>query len=105
MRANPIPEYSISSLSKHLFWETPVDSLDWWENREFIVERVMGYGQIGDWEIIKQIYSKEELKEIVMGIRVLDDFSIAFLSLVLDLPKERFRCYTEKQSQRSFWHY
>jgi hypothetical protein len=43
--------------------------------------------------------------EIVTGLRVLDDFSIAFLSVVLDLPKEDFKCYTERQQQTSYWHY
>ncbi len=105
MKANTKPEYDISALSSHLFWDTPLENIDWYEHRSFIVERVMGYGIMKDWEIIKQVYTKEEMREIVTAIRVLDDFSIAFLSVVLDLPKENFRCYTERQSQPSFWHY
>ncbi|WP_114752507.1 DUF6922 domain-containing protein [Pleomorphovibrio marinus] len=105
MKADSNSKQDIYSLSSHLFWDTPIEDIDWYQHRAFIVERVMGYGSIEDWEIIKKAYSKEEMREIVIGIRVLDDFSIAFLSLVLDLPKEEFRCYTERQYQPSFWHY
>lgn len=95
----------VTDLSPHLFWDTPVENIDWWEHRAFIVERVMGYGFFKDWEAIKKMYGKEGLRSFVTNIRVLDDFSIAFLSLVLDLKKEDFRCYIEKQSHPNFWHY
>lgn len=105
MNADMKPKYDISSLSSHLFWDTPIEDIDWYTHSGFIIERVMGYGRIEDWEIIKKVYSKEEMREIVKDIRVLDDFSIAFLSVVLDLPKGDFKCYTERQYQPSFWHY
>ena len=50
-------------------------------------------------------YKKEEMKNIVTDIRTLDDFSIVFLSLILDPPKEAFRCYNDRQSRPSFWDY
>lgn len=105
MEAQARPQPDISKFSQHLFWDTPLENIDCYEHRAFIVERVMGYGLINDWEVLKQLYTKEELRTFVTDIRVLDDFSIAFLSLVLDLPKESFRCYIEKQSRPSFWHY
>lgn len=105
MKASTKPAKGIFALSNHLFWDTPVENIDWYDHRAFIVERVMGYGEMKDWEIVKEMYSKEEMREIAIGLRVLDDFSISFLSLVLDLPKENFRCYTERQSQPNFWHY
>ena len=95
----------LTQLSPHLFWDTPIEHLYWWEHRAFIVERVMNYGFIEDWNTIKEWYKKEEMKNIVTDIRTLDDFSIAFLSLILDLPKEAFRCYNDRQSRPSFWHY
>jgi len=95
--------HDLSELSPHLFWDTPLENIDWHEHRAFIVERVMGYGRMKDWETIKQWYGKEGLRSIVTGLRELDDFSVAFLCVVLDLDKENFRCYTEKLSHPSFW--
>jgi len=95
----------LTQLSPHLFWDTPIEHLHWWEHRAFIIERVMNYGLLKDWNTIKEWYSKENMKTIVTSIRTLDDFSIAFLSLILDIPKDAFRCYNDRQSHPSFWHY
>ena len=95
--------YPVSELSDHLFWDTPAENINGHAHRAFIVERVMGYGRIKDWHTIIRWYGKEELKSIVTSLRELDDFSIAFLSLVLDIEKEDFRCYREQQFRPSFW--
>lgn len=104
MQADSQPNIK-SQLSPHLFWDTPIEGIHWWKHRAFIVERVMNYGFMKDWNTIKTWYDQAEMKAIVTKIRTLDDFSIAFLSLILDLPKESFRCYTEKQFRPSFWDY
>jgi hypothetical protein len=96
-------KYDLSALSGHLFWDTPLEHIDGETHRAFIVERVMGYGRMKDWEIIKAWYGKSGLRAIVTQLRELDDFSLAFLSLVLDLKKEDFRCYTETWFQQTFW--
>ncbi len=96
-------QHDISELSGHLFWDTPPDRIDGYAHRAFIVERVMGYGTIEDWNTIKRWYGKAGLRSIVVGLRELDDVSLAFLCLVLDLKKEDFRCYNEQQLQPGFW--
>lgn len=94
----------VSNLSKRMFWDTPIENIDPIAHSGFIVERVMRYGEVKDWEIIKKWYGKKGLKEIVVRLRDLDNISISFLSLVLDLKKEDFRCYIERQLRPSFWH-
>jgi hypothetical protein len=96
-------QHDISELSGHLFWDTPPDRIDGYVHQAFIVERVMGYGTIEDWNTIKRWYGKAGLRSIVVGLRELDDVSLAFLCLVLDLKKEDFRCYNEQQLQPGFW--
>lgn len=98
-------EYSISSLSPHLFWDVDIASVDWQSNKAFIVERVMDYGELKDWGILKSVYGLKAIKEVAISLRNLDGFSIAFLSLVLNVKKEAFRCYRLKQSRPDFWSY
>lgn len=98
-------EYVISDLSPHLFWDVDMAAIDWQTNKAFIVERVMAYGELKDWGILKKIYGLNSIKEIATNLRNLDDFSIAFLSLVLKVKKEDFRCYRLKQSRPDFWSY
>lgn len=90
-------------LSSHLFWDIPLENIDLVEHSGFVVERVMRYGMIEDWKFIQKWYGKEGLRNIVVELRDLDKVSISFLSAILDLKKEDFRCYKETQSLRSFW--
>lgn len=96
-------EDRVSRLSRRMFWDTPLSSIDWYAHRHFIVERVMRYGGICDWRIINTWYGRDELRRIAVALRDLDGRSIAYLALMLDLKKEDFRCCIESPSHRSFW--
>ncbi len=97
--------HEVRHLSGRIFWDTPIENIHWFDHRGFIIERVMRYGRFEDWELIKKWYGRDTMRAAVVQLRDLDDFSIAFLSLVLSVKKEDFRCYIERQSQPSFWHY
>lgn len=99
------PTPSATALSGRMFWDTPVSNIHWHEHRHFIVQRVMRYGKLEDWKLIQQWYGPDTLREIVVSLNNLDAISVAFLSLVLNIDKKAFRCYTEKQSRQSFWEY
>lgn len=98
-----VVEKDIKKLSTHLFWDTPIENVDPAEHCGFIVERVMRYGRIEDWRMILRWYGVDGLKDVVVGLRDLDNVGISFLCLMLDLENEDFRCYRERQSQLSFW--
>jgi hypothetical protein len=99
------PTSSVTVLSDRMFWDTPVSNIHWYAHRHFIVQRVMRYGKLEDWKLIQQWYGPDMLREIVVSLNNLDAISVAFLSLVLNIDKKAFRCYTKKQSRQSFWDY
>jgi hypothetical protein len=43
----------VELLSKHLFWDTPLINVDVEKNKGFIVQRVLEYGLMNDWNLIK----------------------------------------------------
>ena len=94
----------ITQLSHRIFWDTPLENIDPWRHRGWIIERVMRYGSLSDWHLLKKWYDKETMRQSVIRLRDLDAISIAYLSLILEIPKEEFRCYTERQLRPSFWH-
>ncbi len=98
-------KYSISDLSELSFWDVEVQSLDWNKHEAFILERIMSYGSLKDWGIIKKVYGLKRLKNIALNLRNLDDFSISFLSTIFQVEKSKFRCYKLKQSNQNFWNY
>lgn len=90
-------------LSKVLFWDIDYTSLDWDENRKFIIGRVISLGKTSDWNSILDYYGKDIIKEVVLQLREIDDKTLNFLSLYFNISKDEFRCYKLKQSLRTHY--
>ena len=61
------------NLSKSLFWDTNIQSIDYEKNARSIVERVITRGSLGDWSEIKAHYGLDRIKSEVVKIRWLDE--------------------------------
>lgn len=91
-------------LNKNLFWDIKPKDLDFEKNKEFIVGRVLLYGDIDDYKKIKKFYGLRNLKSIAKKVRYLDRKSLNFYSLIFKVPKEQFICSQtlSKQKQDPF---
>ena len=98
-------DYSIKDFSKHLFWDVNRDNLDWEKSKQTIITNVLDYGLINDWKMIYDYYGIDEIARVVMKLKYLDKKSIAFVSLLSGIPKEKFLCYTTKQLNKIHWVY
>lgn len=97
--------YNISDLSSHIFWDTDRTTLRFNGSERLIINRVLEYGVLNDWKLIKKVYGLQKIKEIAVELRTLDDVTVAFLCTIFHLEKKDFRCYRLKQSTESFWSY
>ena len=95
---------NINSL-KYLFWDIDFNSIDMDKHCRFIIERVITYGDLKDWNTLKKLYSLSTIKKEVVQIRSLDAKTLNFMSFIFDLPKQKFRCYTQIQSKNTHWNY
>jgi len=94
---------SIEDFSKHLFWDVDLRSFDLQKHKKFMVERVLEYGMLKDWNLIKELYGKEEIKNISLNIRSLDAVTLSFLSTIFKIDKTEFRCYKHRQLVQNVW--
>ncbi len=92
-------------LNKNLFWDIDFNLLDLDSNSQFIIERILAIGDLSDWFILKNLYSLERIKEEVVNIRNFTPKTLNFLSVILNIPKEKFRCYNIRQSITKLWNY
>jgi len=74
----------IGRLSPALFWDVDQASLDFRQNERWLVERVLQRGTWEDWLVIRGIYGKSRLKQLMPSLR-LDPRSANFLSLYCSL--------------------
>lgn len=95
----------LEDLSKHLFWDVNIKELDFQKNMKQIIHRVLDYGLIDDWLFIQNYYGIREIAEVALTIRDLDKKSASFIALIAKIPKEKFLCYTTKQSTQKHWNF
>ncbi len=95
----------IQYLSKHLFWDIDVSQLDSERNQKTIITRVLDYGLLSDWNIIKELYGIETIVSVALNARDLDPKSMAYISALSNIPFNRFKCYISTQSIPKHWNF
>ena len=93
------------NLSKVIFWDTDYATIDWDNKARYVIERVVVRGNWSDWLAIREYYGLERIREEMLQSRDLDPKSMSFLSVIFNIPKEQFRCYTQIQSSPGHWIY
>ncbi len=92
-------------LSSYLFWDVNQQTIDYNKHARFVIERVVLFGKLVDWKELKAFYGLTKIKHEALQIKTLDVKSLNFLSLVLNEPRENFRCYEQIQSANKHWNY
>ena len=91
--------------SSNLFWDINPNDIDIEEHASFIVQRVLEYGRIEDWNYILSYYGISRILSITLQLRSLDSKALAFISAITKTPRENFRCYTTAQLNQQHWDY
>ena len=99
------PEFDIKSFSKHLFWDVDRESLDSQKHKKMIVQRVLEYGLLHDWKMLRKCLTIQEIAAISMEMRTLDPRALSFISTISNQAKDRFRCYTTSRSNPRHWNF
>ena len=99
------PNYTINDLSTHLFWDVDVMAMDFEKSKEQIIYKVLEFGVMKDWLIIKKVYGLETVRKVSLQFRSLDVVTLSFLSHLFQIEKSNFRCYKLKQSSQNCWNY
>lgn len=95
--------FDITALSSHLFWDVDKSKLSFEVHKPFIIQRILEYGLLKDWLLLRKNLSIEEIATITKSLRSLDDISLNFISKISGKSKEDFRCYTTKPLQKKLW--
>jgi hypothetical protein len=93
------------NLNRTIFWDTDFETIDWQKQRREIIERVLHFGDLGDWREIQNFYGREIIKNEVTKSRYLNNRVLNFCSVIFDLPLNQFRCYNTESSIRQHWNY
>ena len=100
--ANPDP---VAKFSKHLFWDTPIESVQVEKHRKWLVKRVLEKGRKSDWDQLLSLYGKTGVAEAVRTMRSLEKRAFRFACAMLDIEPSECTCYTNRLSHATHWNY
>ena len=87
---------AIDNFSEFLFWDVDRYSVDIQKNEPFLVQRVLEYGLIEDWNALKRLYGVPRIARTAQKLRSLDPRALSFIAAISSTPIEQFRCYTTR---------
>ena len=90
--------FNIDLLSPHLFWDVERSKVTFRSNKKFIIKRILEYGLLSDWMELCKHLDINQIADLVSDVKDMDDKSLSFIAAMSKRPKERFLCYTMKQS-------
>lgn len=94
---------SINDFSKHLFWDVDLESFDFEKHKVHLIQKVLEYGLKNDWNLLKEKYGLDTIKEVSLNLRSLDAVTLSYLSALFKIDKTQFRCYKHKQLFPTYW--
>ena len=88
----------ISQLSSHLFWDIDIEQANMDTCPSQIIQRVLEYGTLNDWYLIRSYYGLDKIVEVCLNLRSLAPVALSVISCISQKDKPLFRCYHTKPS-------
>ncbi len=98
-------DITLSDFSDYLFWDVDRTKLSLDGSKIYIIDRVLSHGMLTDWYLIKALYGKETIRQIVLNLRYLDRYALRFCAAYFDEPLTNFKCYNSTLSSQGHWNY
>jgi hypothetical protein len=95
----------LKQLDKTLFWDVRFDDLNIEENADFIIERVLSFGDVKDYQLLRKMYDYEKIKKAAIKADYPDKKSINFWSMIFEIPLNSFLCIKKLSMPKpnAFW--
>ena len=90
------PKY-IPEIKPVVFWDVPIEEIDYTKDSNFIISRVFNYGNFQEIADVTVCYGKDYVKEFLLSFPDLDIFGLATASVFFGIPEKQFKCYKRIQ--------
>lgn len=96
-------EECMAGLSDVIFWDMNRETADLDKHATQFIPRVLEYGTLDDWHLIRRYYGLDRIVEVCKGVRSLDPVCLSFVCTISDTNKEDYRCYHFRQLFPTLW--
>jgi hypothetical protein len=80
------------NLRANLFWDVDFQKLDKKRDAEFIIGRVLDFGNLKEWKEINNLYNALTIKKVAQKHIFTDPRSANFWSKILHIPLKKLQC-------------
>ncbi len=91
------------NISRKAFWDVKFEDLDFEKYKDYIIAKVFEYGTWQDMLAITRFYGKDQIRNSLVNSYYLSTLTLYFASVILNTPKEQFKCYERRQLQKNAW--
>ena len=93
----------ILNINPVYFWDVNIAELDILKSKRIIIERVCTLGNLNEIKFILNVYGKNEVEKELCKLNYLDNKTLHFFSIILNIPKNNFKCYKNRQLKNQHW--
>ncbi len=93
----------LTRLSPSLFWDMDISGASMDTCPQQVVQRVLEYGKLDDWRLIRNYYGLERIVELCKQMRTLDMVCLSYICLLSGTSKEEYRCYHTTRLNPTLW--
>ena len=91
----------LDNLRRSLLWDVEDKKLDFEKDAQFIIGRVLDFGNLKEWKIIEKFYGIEKIKKVAQNHIFFDRRSANFWAMVLNIPLENLKCTKKFSTETS----
>ena len=99
------PSLPMKEFSPHLFWDVDPRNISLETHQVWLVTRVLEKGSWSDWILLLKLLGKSKVRDTIPQIRSLEKKALNFACIFFNLDKTQLRCYKQKHSPNTHWHY
>ncbi len=93
---------NILVVRNHLFWDINKKNIRPQKNKRLIIERVISRGDLDEFAMLNNFYSRETIKKTIVNISSFDKKTLKFISDFYNIEKKLFKC-TKKLLNNQHW--
>lgn len=92
-------------LNERILWDIDPKKLDMQLHKTWIIQRVLEYGEMGDWKAVYAYYGLNTIVDACKTMRTLDKRALSFICCLSNTKKEDYRCYHTRRSNQAHWNF
>jgi hypothetical protein len=92
-------------LPEHFFWDIDPSRINPELNKRIIIERVLMLGNKYQIKELIHYYGLDTIRVEIVNAGNLDPKTLNWLSIILNIPKNKFKCYIKRQSTKTYWNF